>query len=250
MELSDTAKQFCETQFGEIPFALPQNDPEFSAFFANFAFDEVIEQSKLDDKTRFLAILATLIGCQGIDVFRVMVPGALKSSLTPVEIKELVYQGAAYLGIGRMLPFLHEINRALEAQGIPLPLPAQGTVTPDTRIDAGNQAQVDIFGDQMQGFQHSGPEESRHINRWLASNCFGDYYTRHGLNYRQRELITFCFLAAQGGCEPQLLSHATANLRIGNDKAFLIDVISQCLPYIGYPRSLNALRCINEAAKQ
>lgn len=69
------------------------------------------------------------------------------------------------------------------------------------------------------------------------------------LPYRQRELITFCFLAAQGGCEPQLISHAAANLRIGNDKAFLIDVVSQCLPYIGYPRSLNALRCINQAAK-
>ena len=43
--------------------------------------------------------------------------------------------------------------------------------------------------------------------------------------------------------------HAAANLRIGIDKAFLIDVVSQCLPYIGYPRSLNAMRCINEAAK-
>lgn len=39
------------------------------------------------------------------------------------------------------------------------------------------------------------------------------------------------------------------NMRIGNDKDLLIKIISQCLPYIGYPRSLNALRCLNEAAK-
>jgi len=108
---------------------------------------------------------------------------------------------------------------------------------------------VDIFREQMRGFQNSGPEESRHINRWLAGNCFGDYYTRGGLDYRQRELITFCFLAAQVGCEPRLISHAAANLRIGSDKALLIDMVSQCLPYIGCPRSLNALRRINEAAK-
>ena len=38
-------------------------------------------------------------------------------------------------------------------------------------------------------------------------------------------------------------------MRIGNDKAFLIQIISQCLPYIGYPRSLNALTCIDNAAK-
>lgn len=249
MELSMSAKQYCADHFSQMPFGLAENDPEFSMLFSNFAFDEVIRESKLDDKTRFLAILATLMGCQGADAFRAMVPGALKSGMTPVELKELIYQGAAYLGLGRVLPFLHGANSVLEQQGISLPLPAQGTTTSDTRIKAGNQAQVDIFGEQMRGFQDSGPEESRHINRWLAANCFGDYYTRGGLDYRQRELITFCFLAAQGGCEPQLVSHAAANLRIGNDKAFLIDVVSQCLPYMGYPRSLNALRCISEAAK-
>lgn len=30
----------------------------------------------------------------------------------------------------------------------------------------------------------------------------------------------------------------------------MIQVLSQCLPYIGYPRSLNALRCLNDAAEQ
>ena len=92
-------------------------------------------------------------------------------------------------------------------------------------------------------------EETRHINLWLTDNCFGDYYTRTGLDYRQREMITFCFLAAQGGCEPQLISHAKANMKIGNDKAFLVKIVSQCLPYIGYPRSLNALRCVDEAVR-
>ena len=86
-----------------------------------------------------------------------------------------------------------------------------------------------------------------HINRWLAANCFGDYYTRTGLDLKQREMITFCFLAAQGGCEAQLISHVLGNSNLGNDKAFLIRVVSQCLPYIGYPRSLNAITCLNKA---
>lgn len=249
MELSASAAQYCKEHFGQMPFGLAESDPEFSAFFANFAFDEVLKESALDDKTRFLAILATLMGCQGTETFGVLASGALQIGVTPVELQELVYQGTAYLGLGRTLPFLRQLHAVLAEQGIVLPLPEQGSVTPETRIEAGNQAQVDIFGPQMRGFQDSGPKESRHINRWLAGNCFGDYYTRGGLDYRQRELITFCFLAAQGGCEPQLISHAAANLHIGNDKAFLIDVVSQCLPYMGYPRSLNALRCIQEAAK-
>lgn len=108
---------------------------------------------------------------------------------------------------------------------------------------------MEIFGEGMRDFWKSGPEESRHIDFRLADNCFGDYYTRKGLDYAERELITFCFLSAQGGREPQLASHAAANMRVGNDKLFLIKIISHCLPFIGYPRSLNALRCVNEAAK-
>lgn len=229
--------------------SLSKTDPEFSSLFANFAFDEVLNQAEIDNKTRLLAILATLIGCQGIDAYKDILPIALESGVTPVEVKETVYQATAYLGIGRVLPFLKSTNEILKASGIELPLENQSNTTTETRLQAGVNAQIDIFGEGMKDFYKSGPEESKHINYWLASNCFGDYYTRNGLDYKQREMITFCFLAAQGGCEPQLTSHAVANIRIGNDKPFLIKIISQCLPYIGYPRSLNALRCVNDAAK-
>lgn len=141
-------------------------------------------------------------------------------------------------------------NEALREKGIALPLPPQAKTTTENRREYGEQAQIDIFGEHMRGFAESGEADVRHINKWLTENCFGDYYTRGGLDYRQRELITFCFLSAQGGCEPQLIAHAKANIRLGNDKAFLIKVISQCLPYLGYPRSLNALTCVETADKE
>lgn len=245
--MTKAAKEYHQRMFPDAVLDTPQYDPEFMELFDNFAFDEVVNQDDLDDRTRFLAILAALHGCQGIDEYKIMLPAALNFGVLPVEIKEITYQATAYLGIGRVRPFLKANNEILEAKGISLPLAPQGTVTAKTRRMAGTQAQVDIFGDGMKDFWQSGPEESRHINYWLAANCFGDYYTRKGLDTKLREMITFCFLAAQGGCEPQLISHAAANMKIGNDKAYLIQIISQCLPYIGYPRSLNALRCVNEA---
>ena len=250
MAITENAQNYHEKMFPGYVSKFLETDPEFIERFDNFAFDEVVGSSDMDGRIRFMAILATLLGCQGIDEFRAMIPAAMNFGVTPVEIKEIVYQAAAYLGIGRVFPFLKATNEVLEANGIQLPLEGQATTTMENRLQAGEQAQIDIFGEGMRGFAQSGPEESRHINRWLTDNCFGDYYTRKGLDYKQREMITFCFLAAQGGCEPQLTSHAAANMRIGNDKAFLIQVISQCLPFIGYPRSLNALRCVNDAAKQ
>lgn len=228
-----------------------ETDPEFIRFFGAFTCDEVPHEPgcRMDDATRYMAILASLLGCQGKELFEAILPEALEAGVTPVQVKEIVYQAAAYLGIGRVYPFLHTANRILQDGGIPLPLPEQAVTTPENRVERGEAKQVELFGESFKGYASSGPEETRHINRWLSGNCFGDYYTRGGLDNRQREMITFCYIAAQGGCEPQLAGHANGNMRIGNDRQFLIRVISQCMPYIGYPRTLNALRVINEAAK-
>ena len=226
-------------------FDFQRQDPEFAERFEHFAFDEVVNEpgQQLDDVTRHLAILATLLGCQGIDAFREELPAALDGGVTPVMAKEVIYQAVDYLGMGRVLPFLRAANEILAARGVSLPLEGQATTTLEDRLEKGAQAQADIFGPQMLEAWKAG-----HINRWLAANCFGDYYTRTGLTLAQREMITFCFLAAQGGCEPQLTSHAKGNMNLGNDKDFLIRVVSQCLPYIGYPKSLNAVTCVNKAA--
>lgn len=226
--------------------SLYETDPEFMERFDHFALDEVVNEpgQELEDTTRYLAILAALTGCQGVDTFKEVLPKALDAGLSPVMVKEMVYQAVDYLGMGRVLPFLRAVNEILTDRGVKLPLPGQATTTMEDRLEKGVDAQAEIFGEQMREAWKGG-----HINRWLADNCFGDYYTRIGLDLKQREMITFCFLAAQGGCEPQLTSHAKGNMNLGNDQAFLMKVVSQCLPYIGYPRSLNAVSCINKAAE-
>lgn len=224
-----------------------ETDPEFMERMEYFTLEEVVKEpgQELPEETRFLAVLATLLGCQGLDVYKDMLDKALDSGLMPVMVKETVYQAVDYLGIGRVMPFLSATNDVLTARGVKLPLPSQKTTTLEDRLEKGAGAQAEIFGEHMKEAWKAG-----HINRWLAENCFGDYYTRGGLDLRQRELITFCFLAAQGGCEPQLTAHAKGNMNLGNDREFLNRVISQCLPYIGYPRSLNAINCVNRAAEK
>ncbi len=253
--MTEYAEKYLSERFpgGALPFA--GTDPEFAELFADFAFDEVLNTRlpegavPLEEPARCRAILAALLGCQGLDAFKLMLPVALNSGLDPVEVKEIVYQAVAYLGLGRILPFLNAVNEELARRGINLPLEPQNTIKPERRRNAGNQIQVNVFGEGIRESWEQGPEEKRHINLWLADNCFGDYYTRTGLSLPQREMITFCFLAAQGGCEAQLTAHAKGNMAVGNDRLFLIQVVSQCLPYIGYPRTLNALNCIENASK-
>jgi 4-carboxymuconolactone decarboxylase len=56
-------------------------------------------------------------------------------------------------------------------------------------------------------------------------------------------------LVSLGGCDPQIKGHVAANLNVGADRARLIDVVTQLLPFIGYPRTLNGLRAIDEVAR-
>ena len=40
--------------------------------------------------------------------------------------------------------------------------------------------------------------------------------------------------------------HVAGNLNVGNGRQVLIDVLSQLLPFIGYPRTLNGLRAVDD----
>ena len=106
---------------------LYKTDPEFAERFAYFAFTEVPneENEQLEERTRYMAILATLIGCGGLDAYREMLLKALENGVTPVVVKEIVYQATDYLGYGRMLPFLNATNELLCKRGVSLPLEGQ-----------------------------------------------------------------------------------------------------------------------------
>ena len=235
-------------QGGESPLAA--TDPEWVAITTAFAGQEVPAASPLTEKERMLCILAALLGCQGMGAFRKALGSALDAGVEPVAIREVIYQATAYLGIGRVQDFLAAANEVMAQHGIRLPLPAQGTTDAATRFDKGLAKQVSLFGEGMARVQAEGPAARRNVNRWLAGNCFGDYYTRNGLDDKEREMITFCFLLAQGGCENQLRGHTRGNLGVGNGKARLYAFVEQCMPYIGYPRTLNAMNIVDEVTGQ
>lgn len=217
-------------------------DPEALERINHFAFDEVQKDVDLSDRTKMLSTLAYLLGMQGKEEYEIMLPVALDNGVNPVEAKEVLYQAVDYLGLGRVSPFFKITNDVLTKRGVELPLAGQTTTTLDNRLEKGEKTQMRLFGPQMKGFAKKGT-----INKWLVDNCFGDYYTRKGLDDNDREMITFCYIAAQGGCELQLMAHAQANIKLGNDKEFLMKVIEQNVLFIGYPRSLNAVSVVNKA---
>jgi len=246
MSITQAAQANHDELFPNHESTLKVTDPEFVELFDNFAFDEVIAYGNLSTQTRLKVILASLIAMQTVNEYRVMLGGALNVGVTPVEVKEILYQAVPYVGIARAFDFLHATNEILESRGVTLPLEGQSTTTPETRHRDGLAVQKAIFGDVIDTMYANSPKNQLHIQQYLSANCFGDYYTRTGLDIRTRELLTFAMILSMGGCEQQLRGHIQGNVNVGNDKVTLLSVVTQLLPYVGYPRALNAVSCLNE----
>src|SRR5271157_3993668 len=225
---------------------LAVTDPDLIETFDNFAFDAVLRHGNLDARSRLMVQLASMIASQALREYRVMLGAALTVGITPVEVKEIVYQAVPYVGMAKVFDFINTTNEVLESRGIKLPLEGQSTTTPETRFEKGLAVQKAIFGDSIDKMYQDSPSNQIHIQKYLSANCFGDYLTRSGIDVKTRELLTFSMLLSLGGCEPQLKGHIQGNVNVGNDKNVLLSVVTQLLPYVGYPRTLNAIRCLNE----
>ncbi|HEY3489475.1 MAG TPA: carboxymuconolactone decarboxylase family protein [Candidatus Deferrimicrobiaceae bacterium] len=247
MAISEAANRNHDALFPNHKSTLKVTDPELIELFDNFAFDEVLRHGTLDAMTRLIVILGSMIASQALGEYKVMLGGALNIGVTPVEVKEIVYQAVPYVGIAKVYDFIHATNEILAGRGIKLPLEGQSTTTPETRRAKGLELQKAIFGDLIDRMYRDSPPDQLHIQEYLSANCFGDYLTRTGLEIGTRELLTFSMILSLGGCESQLKGHIQGNINVGNGKELLLDVVTQLLPYVGYPRALNAIGCINEA---
>jgi 4-carboxymuconolactone decarboxylase len=135
MPVSDIARKNHDELFPGHVSRLAATDPELIEYFDNFAFDEVLRHGRLPIRTRLMVVLSSLIACQALDEYRVMLSAALTVGVSPVEIKEIVYQAVPYVGMGKVFDFLHATNDVLADRGVEMPLPGQSTTTTEDRAE-------------------------------------------------------------------------------------------------------------------
>jgi 4-carboxymuconolactone decarboxylase len=250
MSISETANKNHDELWPDYKSRAKSTDPELIEVFDNFAFDEVIDHDSMDTRTRVMMIMASTIGSQALTEFKMMANAALNVGVTPVEVKEIVYQSVPYVGIAKVLDFIYCVNEIFIERGIELPLKGQSTTDHATRFEKGLAKQKEIFGEAIDKMYKNSPKDLLHIQHYLSANCFGDYVTRNGLDVKTRELVTLSFLIALGGTESQIKGHIRGNANVGNDRQTLINLMTQLLPYVGYPRTLNAINCLNEVVPE
>ncbi len=221
-------------------------DPDIIEMRDRLMFGEIYQRGVLDDKTRSLINLVVLTTIQTPEQLSLYTEIALASGASAVEIKEALYMCAPYIGFPRTEQALNIVNNVFQEKNIALPVQSQKTVTEENRFEKGLAVQKQIFGNAIDNMHANSPENQIHLMKdYLSAFCFGDIYTRTGLSLPIRELLTFTILSSLGGSESQVTSHVVGNLAVGNNKDMLVDALTQSLPFIGFPRTLNALACVN-----
>lgn len=246
MNRIDQSEEKIKELFGVVDLQETVADPDLVEILNRFVYGEVAYQGNLNDTMKELITLVVLTTSGTPEQVGEHVGAALNIGVSPVEIKEALYQCAPYIGFPKTLCAVQRANAVFQEREISLPVESQRQVTEETRFDEGLKVQKSIFGDIIDSMRKNAPKNLTHIQDYLSAYCFGDIYTRSGLDLQARELLTLCILIALGGCESQVKSHINGNKSVGNDKETLISAITQCLPYVGFPRTLNALASLNE----
>lgn len=233
--------------FGAIDGDMPQLDQEFMEILQGFIFGEVFYIGNLDDKLRELISIVVLTTNQTLPQLNAHINASLNIGVTPIEIKEAIYQCAPLIGFPKVLNSINVVNEVFELRNIQLPLESQKTTNESDRYEKGKEIQHSIYGDTIKRNYKDLPEDlGEIIPNLLTEVCFGDFYTRKGLDVKVRELLVLCALAVLGGTEKQLISHTKGNLKVGNSKETMIFAMVHCIPYMGFPRAFNALNIIKD----
>lgn len=86
---------------------------------------------------------------------------------------------------------------------------------------------------------------------WVVEAVFGGTYQREGLTLRDRQMLNMSALATMGGAEAQLTGHIkTAVNAAGMTKSEVAECFIHLMPYIGVPKALIAIRCMNAAFEE
>ena len=229
-------------------FYLSSSDKEFSEIAKKYIYSDIASQSTLSLHDRELVTVTTLVTLQMPEhMLTNSFEEALNAGVPPVELREGIYQLSPYIGIARTIVALEILNKVFEKKNICISDSEENlaTTSDQDRFEQGLKFQTDTYGDRITKMRETTPAYQKHLQDDLSAFCFGDIYTRKGLDLKHREFLTVAAIGTLG-IEAQFKSHVIGTLAAGGSKEEVIGIITAMNPYIGFPRTLNLLKYANE----
>ena len=247
-----TRTEICNKNMQELfggSMATTGNDVEMMQILQKYIFGEVFTIGNLDNKTRELITVVCLTTMQTLPQLKSHINGALNAGNSPLEVREAIYQCAPFIGFPKTLNALSVLNEVFKERGIQTPLESGVTVSEEDRYQKGKEIQEKLYGDEIKQAMKGLPDNiGDDAARFLTEVCFGDFYTRKGLDIKTREILALAVLVTKDD-DITLKSHIKGSLKAGNSPETIAAVILQCMPYTGMPNALHAFTFLKEKLK-
>ncbi len=225
-------------------------DKDFMDILQKYIFGEVFTIGDLDIKTRELLTVTSLTVMQTLPQLKAHINGALNAGNSPIEIRETIYQCAPFIGFPKTLNAIAVFNEVIKERGLEKELKDTTTVKESERFKKGFEIQNPMYVDEIVQNMKGLPEDmGADVARFLTEVCFGDFYTREGLDIKTRELMTIAILTTTGNAGV-LKSHIKGNLKAGNSIETITAAIIQVMPYVGFPNSFAALKTVKDVINE
>lgn len=236
--------------FGGEALTKTGSDAEMMAILQKYIFGEVFTVGELDMKTREMITVVSLSTQQTLPQLKAHINAALNVGVSPVELREAIYQCAPFIGFPKTLNAITVLNEVFKERGIQTPLESTMTVKEQDRFKEGHKIQNELYGDEILQSMKGLPDNmGEDVARMLTEVCFGDFYTRKGLDVKTRELLVLSILVTTGDIQT-LKSHIVGNMKVGNDAKIIAAVIIQVMPYTGFPKALAALKTLKQTINE
>jgi 4-carboxymuconolactone decarboxylase len=118
------------------------------------------------------------------------------------------------------------------------------------RFEKGWRKFEEIHGPVAKATLESLKEVCPDLGRFVVEFAFGEVYSRPGLDLKTRQLLTIASLTTLGTAPLQLKSHIKGALRVGCQKAEVVEAILQMSVYAGFPAAMNALYAAKEVFQE
>lgn len=228
--------------------------PELSRFIIEYSFGEVYSLTTLDNKSKEIVAISSLIAQGAIPELKVHLNGALNTGSTINEVKEIILQMSVYCGFPKCINGMKALRQVLEERKALGINDKEGkTASTNTTIDKytlgakflailkDNQEQI-----LKENFQNLSPE----LVRLTIEYGYGDIFSRDNLDKKYRQISTISALATLGNAQPQLKFHIEAGLNIGLTVDEIKEIMLMMTVYAGFPASINGTNSLKEVIQE
>ncbi len=224
--------------------------PDLGRFIIEYSFGDVYSLPLLDNKSKEVAAVASLIAQRAIPEMKVHFNGALNSGCTVTEVKELVLHISVYVGFPKAICAMNTLKEVLierKAEGIN---DTQGEETIATnrlsRYEKGSEYLSQLDANQEQLLKETFDNFSPELVRFVIEYGYGDIYSRESLDKRYRQIAIIAALTTLGNASSQLNFHIRGGLNIGLTADEIKEVMLLMSVYAGFPAAINGMNVLKD----